>query len=33
MNRELLNCWEIKKCERQKGEKKVYELNECIASK
>ena len=30
---ELLNCWEIKKCERQKGGKKVYELGECIASK
>lgn len=30
---ELLNCWVIKKCERQKGGKKVYELGECIASK
>ena len=33
MNKELLNCWEIKKCERQKGGKKVNELGECIASK
>jgi hypothetical protein len=33
MNKELLNCWEIKKCERQKGGKKVDELGECIASK
>jgi len=33
MNQELLNCWEIKKCERQKGGKKVNELGECIASK
>lgn len=30
---ELLNCWEIKKCQRQKGGKKVHELGECIASK
>ena len=30
---ELLNCWEIKKCERQKGGKKVNKLGECIASK
>jgi hypothetical protein len=29
----LLNCWEIKKCERQKGGMKVYDLGECIASK
>jgi hypothetical protein len=33
MNKELLNCWEIKKCARQKGGKKVKELGECIASK
>ncbi len=33
MNKELLNCWEIKKCERQKGGKKKNELGECIASK
>ncbi len=33
MNKKLLNCWEIKKCERQKGGKKVNELGECIASK
>ena len=33
MNNELLNCWEIKKCERQKGGKKVNDLSECIASK
>jgi hypothetical protein len=33
MDVELLNCWEIKKCERQKGGMKVYELSECIASK
>jgi len=33
MDIELLNCWEIKKCERQKGGMKVYELGECIASK
>jgi hypothetical protein len=33
METELLNCWEIKKCERQKGGKKVNELGECIASK
>ncbi len=30
---ELLNCWEIMKCGRQKGGKKVNELGECIASK
>ena len=30
---ELLNCWEIYKCERQKGGKKVNELGECPASK
>ena len=29
----LLNCWEIKKCGRQKAGKKVYKLGECIASK
>jgi len=33
MDTKLLNCWEIKKCERQKGGKKVNELGECIASK
>ena len=33
MDMELLNCWEIKKCERQKGGKKICELGECIASK
>ena len=33
MGTELLNCWEIKKCQRQKGGKKVYKLSECIASK
>ena len=33
MSKELLNCWEIKKCERQKGGKKVNKLGECIASK
>ena len=33
MDTKLLNCWEIKKCERQKGGKKVKELGECIASK
>jgi hypothetical protein len=33
MNVELLNCWEIKKCERQQGGKKVNKLGECIASK
>ena len=33
MLKELLNCWEIKKCEWQKGGKKVNELGECIASK
>jgi hypothetical protein len=33
MNRELLNCWEIKKCERHKSGKKMNELGECIASK
>jgi len=30
MDMELLNCWEIKKCERQKGGKNVNELGECI---
>ena len=30
---ELLNCWEIKKCGRQKGGKKEDHLGECIASK
>lgn len=32
MNNELLNCWEIQKCGRHKGGKKVNELGECIAS-
>ncbi len=32
MNRKLLNCWEIKKCKRQKGGKKVNELGDCLAS-
>jgi hypothetical protein len=30
---ELLNCWEINKCERQRGGKKVNYLGECITSK
>ena len=25
-------CWEIKKCERQKGGSQVHELGECVAS-
>jgi hypothetical protein len=33
MNKELLNCWEIIKCQRQRGGKKVKELGECIVSK
>ena len=33
MGTELLNCWEIKKCGRQKAGKKVYKFGECIASK
>ena len=33
MKKELLNCWEIKKCGRQNGGIKVSELGECIASK
>jgi hypothetical protein len=28
-----IKCWEIKKCERQKGGMKLYQLYECIASK
>jgi len=28
-----LNCWEIMKCDRQKGGKKENTLGECIASK
>mgnify|MGYP001179474929 CR=1 FL=1 len=28
----LPNCWEIEKCERQKGGSKVHELGECVAS-
>ena len=30
---QLLNCWEIKKCERQRDGKKAKKLGECIASK
>ena len=30
---ELLNCWDIKKCQRQKGGKKVNKMGECIASR
>jgi hypothetical protein len=30
---QLLNCWEVKKCGRQRGGEKVNELGECIASK
>jgi len=30
---ELLNCWEIKKCGRQRGGKKEDHLGVCIASK
>jgi hypothetical protein len=33
MNKELLNCWQIKKCERHKGGKNVNKLGECIVSK
>ena len=33
MDTELLNCWDLINCERQKGGKKVNELDECIASK
>ena len=33
MDTGLLNCWEIKKCERQQGGKEVNELGECVASK
>jgi len=33
MGMELLNCWDIKKCGRQKGGKKIKELGECIVSK
>ena len=33
MSVELLNCWEMIKCERNKGGKNVNELGECIASK
>ena len=32
-NMELLNCWEINKCERQRDGKKVNDLGECITSK
>ena len=30
---QLLNCWEIKKCGRQKGGNKINELGECLASR
>lgn len=30
---ELLNCWDMKKCERQKGGENVNDLGECIASR
>jgi len=33
MGKELLNCWEIKKCGRHKGGKKIDELGECIVSR
>ena len=33
MDMVFLNCWEIKKCERQKGGNKVNVLGECIASR
>jgi len=33
MKEKLLNCWQIKKCQRQKGGGKVIELGECVASK
>jgi len=33
MTEELLNCWEIKKCDRQLVGKKANKLVECIASK
>ena len=33
MAEELLNCWEIKKCGRQRGGKKTKTLGECVASK
>jgi methyl-accepting chemotaxis protein len=33
MDTELLNCWDLVNCERQKGGNKVNELGECIASK
>ena len=33
MSKELLNCWEITKCERHKRGKKMDELGECLASK
>ncbi len=29
---EFPNCWDIKKCGRQKGGEKVAELGECVAS-
>ena len=33
LNMKLLNCWEIYKCDRQKGGKKVNVLGECVTSK
>ena len=33
MGKEFKNCWEMQKCEREKGGAKVPELGECIASK
>ncbi len=30
---QLLNCWEIKKCGRQKGGNKINDLGECLASR
>jgi hypothetical protein len=33
MHDKLPNCWEILKCERQKGGSKVHELGECIVSR
>lgn len=33
MSAELPNCWEIKKCGREKGGSKISESGECPASK
>ena len=30
---QLLNCWEINKCERQRGGNKINDLGECLASR